>query len=42
MQKKQIVFTEINKAELLTKEVEELQGDSVRVKLAVSTISAGT
>ena len=30
MEKKQIVFTEINKAELLTKEVEELQGDSVR------------
>ena len=42
MEKKQIVFTEINKAELLTKEVEELKGDSVRVKLAVSTISAGT
>ena len=42
MEKKQIVFTEINKAELLTKDVEELKGDSVRVKLAVSTISAGT
>lgn len=42
MKKQQIVFTEINKAELLTKDVEELQGDSVRVKLAVSTISAGT
>ena len=42
MEKKQIVFTEINKAELLTKDVEELAGDSVRVKLAVSTISAGT
>ncbi len=42
MKKQQIVFTEINKAELLTKDVEELAGDSVRVKLAVSTISAGT
>lgn len=42
MEKKQIVFTEINKAELLTYDVEELQDDGVRVKLAVSTISAGT
>ena len=42
MEKKQIVFTEINKAELLTYEVEELKSDSVRVKLAVSTVSAGT
>ena len=42
MEKKQIVFTEINKAELLTREVEPLENDSVRVKLAVSTISAGT
>ena len=42
MEKKQIVFTEINKAELLAKDVEELNSDSVRVKLAVSTISAGT
>ena len=42
MQKKQIIFTEINKAELVTCDVEELKEDSVRVKLASSTISAGT
>lgn len=42
MKKQQIIFTEINHAELVTKDIEELGDGDVRVKLAVSTISAGT
>lgn len=42
MKVKQIVFTEINKAELLDKELREPRGSEVLVKTSVSTISAGT
>lgn len=39
---KQIVFTEINKAELLDVEIAEPRGKNVLVKTEISTISAGT
>ena len=42
MKKRQIVFTEINKAELVCNDVPELGAGDVRVKLVTSTISAGT
>ena len=42
MKAKQIVFTEINTAKLLEKELPELSSHSVMVKTAVSTVSAGT
>lgn len=42
MQYKQIVFTAVNRAELLEKELVPPTGTQVQVKLAVSTISSGT
>lgn len=42
MNAKQIVFTEINKAELLETELKELKPNEVMVETAVSTISCGT
>lgn len=42
MQCRQIVFTEKNKAELLTVDVPELKPNEVMVETAVSTISPGT
>lgn len=42
MKIKHIVFTEVNKAELLDKTLPDPKGDEVLVKTAISTISAGT
>ena len=42
MNVKQIVFTEINKAELLDKELRAPRGKEVLVKTEISTISSGT
>ena len=42
MNSKQIIFTEINTAKLLDKELPELSSHEVMVKTAVSTVSAGT
>ena len=42
MKIKQIVFTEINKAELIDAEIGEVFGKRVLVKTEISTISAGT
>lgn len=42
MKRKQIVFTEKNKAELLETDVPTLEADSVMVKTEISTISCGT
>ncbi|MBE6537245.1 MAG: zinc-binding alcohol dehydrogenase [Ruminococcaceae bacterium] len=42
MKIKQIIFTEINKAELLDVDLREPRGDEVLVKTDISTISAGT
>ena len=42
MENKQIVFTEINKAELLTVELPPLKDNEVRIQTAVSCISNGT
>ena len=42
MKIKQIIFTEINKAELLGVSIREPRGDEVLVKTDISTISAGT
>ena len=42
MKIKHIVFTEINKAELLEKNLPDPKGDEVLVKTEISTISAGT
>ena len=42
MKVKQIVFTDVNKAELLTAELPKMNDNQVLVRTAVSTISAGT
>lgn len=42
MKVSQIVFTGINKAELIKKELPPMGTHDVRVRTAVSTISAGT
>lgn len=42
MKGKQIVFTQKNKAELLTVDIDEPKANEVTVKTAVSTVSAGT
>lgn len=42
MENKQIVFTEKNKAELLSVDIDELKPNEVMVETAVSTISCGT
>ncbi len=42
MERKQILFTEINKAELVTNECAEPKADEILVETVVSTISCGT
>ncbi len=42
MEIKQIIFTDINKAELLSREIPEINDDEILVKTAFTTISPGT
>jgi len=42
MEIKQIVFTEAYKAELITRELNEIKDDEILIKTAYTTISPGT